>query len=158
MLQVPEKIFNADLKSVDLGLSDILIFEKDEIEKEQIGYRYTGLPGEGEPIEDWIGEDYVVIGLDSCCGDPIIAKVDEDELPIYFMHHDDWSSLQLIATSFEQFINLLKKLDKTNLANKEECEHTFEIIKRESPNISLDYWESLISSGYEFLTGNDYYT
>ena len=24
----PEKIFNADLKSVDLGLSDILIFEK----------------------------------------------------------------------------------------------------------------------------------
>lgn len=87
MLKVPEKIFNIDINDIEVGLSDIHIYGKDEIEEAQAGYRYNELTG--ELIEDWIGEKYVVIGNDSCCGDPIIAKIDEEELPIYSMFHDD---------------------------------------------------------------------
>jgi len=155
MLKVPEKIFNIDINDIEVGLSDIHIYGKDEIEEAQAGYRYNELTG--ELIEDWIGEKYVVIGNDSCCGDPIIAKIDEEELPIYSMFHDDWSSLQIIANSLDQFINILKKLDETDLEDKEKCKNTFEDIKREVPNTSFDYWEGLIASAYEFLTDDQYW-
>jgi len=155
MLKVPEEIFNIDINDIEVGLSDIHIYGKDEIEEAQAGYRYNGLTG--KPIEDWIGEEYIVIGNDSCCGDPIIAKTDEKGLPIYSMFHDDWSSLQIIANSFEQFKNTLKELDKTNLEDKEECKKIFEDIKKEVPNTAYDYWEGLIAAAYEFLTDEEYW-
>ena len=154
MLNVPEKIFSIDVNDIEIGLSNIHIYRKDEIEEAQAGYRYNGLTGYS--IEDWIGEEYIVIGNDSCCGDPIIVKIDEEKLPIYSMFHDDWSSLQIIANSWEQFVNILKKLDKTDLKNKEECKKVLEDIKQEVPNTSYDYWEGLIASAYEFLTDKEY--
>ena len=39
----------------------------------------------------------------------VTLKIDEEEIKIYSMFNDDWSSLQVIANSFEQFINILKK-------------------------------------------------
>ena len=155
MLKIPEKLLNIEINDVEIGLSDIHIYGRNEIEKAQAGYRYNGLTG--ELIEDWIGEEYLVVGNDSCCGDPIIAKIDEEEIPIYSMFHDDWSSLQIIAHSLEQFINILKKLDGTNLENKEECKKLLEDIKKEVPNTSSDYWEGLIASAYEFLTDEKYW-
>lgn len=155
MLKALEKVFNIDINNIEIGLSDIHIYGKDEIEEAQAGYRYNGLTG--EPIEDWIGDEYIVIGNDSCCGDPIIAKIDEEELPIYSMFHDNWVSLQIIANSLEQFTNILKKLDETDLADKEECKNIFKSIKQEVPNISYDYWEGLIASAYEFLTDDEYW-
>lgn len=154
MLKLPEKIFNIDINDIEIGLSDIHIYGKYEIEEAQAGYRYNELTG--ETIEDWIGEEYIVIGNDSCCGDPIIVKINEEKLPIYSMFHDDWSSLQIIADSLEQFINILKKLDKTDLQNKEECNKALEVIKKAVPNNSFNYWESLIISAYEFLTDEEY--
>lgn len=155
MLKVPEKIFNIDINDVEVGLSEIHIHSKDEIENAQAGYRYNGLTG--EVIEEWIGDEYIVIGNDSCCGDPIIAKIDEEKLPIYSMFHDDWSSLQIIANNLEQYINILKKLDETDLEDKEECKKIVEIIKKEVPNTSVDYWEGLIAAAYEFLTDEEYW-
>jgi len=72
------------------------------------------------------------------------------------MFHDDWSSLEIIANSLDQFINILNKLDKTDLEDKEECKNIFEDIKKEVPNTSYDYWEGLIVSAYEFLTDEEY--
>ena len=149
MLEIPEKLFNIDVNDIEVGLSEFHMYRKDEIEEAQAGYRYDELTG--EPIEDWIGEEYIVIGNDSCCGDPIIAKIDEDELPIYSMFYDDWSSLQMISNSLEQFVNILKKLDKT------ECKKIFEEIKKEVPSMSFDYWEGLIAVTYEFLTNDKYW-
>ena len=155
MLKVPEKIFNVEVNDVEIGLSEIHIYEKDEIEDAQAGYRYNGLTG--EVIEEWFGEEYIVIGNDSCCGDPIIAKVDEEEIPIYFMFHDDWSSLQLIASSLEQFVDILKKLEETDLEDKDECVNVLEDIKQEVPSASYEYWEGCVASAYEFLTDEEYW-
>ena len=79
-----------------------------------------------------------------CCGDPIIAKIDEEKIPIYSMFHDNWSSLQIISDSLDQFIIILKKLKETNLKDKAECEKILEDIKKSVPDISFDYWENLI--------------
>lgn len=72
MLEIPEKLFNIDVNDIEVGLSEFHMYRKDEIEEAQAGYRYDELTG--EPIEDWIGEEYIVIGNDSCCGGPIIAN------------------------------------------------------------------------------------
>jgi len=154
MLKVPDKIFNIDINDIEVGISEIHIYTKDEIEEAQAGYRYNGVSKEKN--EEWIGEEYIVIGNDSCCGDPIIAKIDEEEIKIYSMFNDDWSSLQLIASTFEQFINFLKKIDETNLEDKEECKRLLEQIKTDLPNEAYDYWEGLIVAAYEFLTDEEY--
>ena len=39
MLKVPEKIFNIDINDIEVGLSDIHIYGRDEIEEAQAGYR-----------------------------------------------------------------------------------------------------------------------
>ena len=63
----------------------------------------------------------------------------------------------IIANSLEQFTNILKKLDQTDLEDKEECKKTFEDIKKDIPNTSYEYWEGLIASAYEFLTDEEYW-
>jgi len=148
MLKLPDKLFDIDTNDIEIGSSTIHLYEKDKIEKMQRGYRYNGLTG--EPIEDWFGDAYVVIGVETCCGDPIIAKIDEEDLPIYYMFHDDWSTLQKVANSLEQFINMLKKINNTYLETEEEYEELINDIKKEVPNTSYDYWESIIELAYDF--------
>lgn len=155
MLNLPDELFNIDINDVEIGLTDIHIYGRDEIEEAQAGYRYNGLTG--EPIEEWFGEEYIVVGNDSCCGDPIIAKIDEEEIPIYYMFHDDWSTLRLIAISLKQFTNTLKDIKKIDLENKEQCKQLLEYIEKTLPNEAYGYWEGLIASAYEFLTDDEYW-
>lgn len=153
-LNVPNKIFDRKINEIDVGLSEIYLYDKDEIEEAQAGYRYNGLTG--EVIEDWIGDEYIVIGNDSCCGDPIIVKVDEEELPIYNMFHDDWDSLQKISNSFEEFLDVLKLIDNIDLRDRESCKRLLENIRKKVKLESYDYWDSLITTAFEFLTDENY--
>lgn len=153
-LNVPNKIFNREINDLEMGLSDIHLCSKDEIEDAQAGYRYNGLTG--EVIEDWFGDEYIVIGDDSCCGDPIIAKVDEEEIPMYYMFHDDWDSLQKISNSFDEFLDVLKMIDSIDLRDKESCKKLLEDIRKKAKLESYDYWDSLITTSFEFLTDENY--
>ena len=148
MEKLPKKLFERDIESVNCGLSDIYFFKENSIEKEQAGYRFNGLTG--EPIEEWIGDNYYVIGIDSCCGDPIIVDVSKEELPIYYMFHDDWSSLQLIAESFDQFLEILHLIDDNDFDYEEGKDELIAKIKEICPEEGYDYWEGLIQSGFEF--------
>ena len=40
MLKVPEKLFNREFEEVEIGISTLNFFPKDNLEKEQIGYGY----------------------------------------------------------------------------------------------------------------------
>ena len=153
MEKLPKKLFERDIDSVNCGLSDIYFFDEDEIEKEQAGFRFNGLTG--EPIEDWIGDNYYVIGIDSCCGDPIITDVSKEELPIYNMFHDDWSTLTLIDYSFEQLLAILHMIEETDIADENEKDNLVSRIKEIIPEDGYDYWEVLLRTGYEFLNDID---
>ena len=149
MEKLPKKIFERDIESVDCGLSDIYFFKENEIEKGQAGFRFHGLTG--EIIKDWIGDNFYVIGIDSCGGDPIIVDISKEELPIYFMFHDDWTSLQLIAESFDQFLDILYLIDDGDFHSEEGKDKLIANIKDIVPEEGYDYWEALIQSGYEFV-------
>lgn len=151
-MTVPNKIYDININDVKIGVSEIHLYLKDELEKAQIGYR---VDNNGNKIEEWIGDNYIVIGKDYCCGDPIIMDISDGKLPVYNMFHDDWNSLQKIADNFEQYIDILKKIDETNLSDEKEKNKLISIIKKIVSSDAEEYWNSIIQVAYEFFNDID---
>lgn len=147
-----DKIFKRDIDDVEVGLSIIHLYSKEEFDDAQIGYRVNKT---GEKINEWIGDNYYVIGNDSCCGDPIIVDTSDSKLPVYSMFHDDWSMLDKITESYEQYLDILKEIEKADLSNQDSCKKLTDKIINETPNEGNDYWEALIESAYEFINDID---
>jgi len=139
-----KKVFSVKPRMLELSMSEVCIFSKEVFEDAQIGYR---VDDDGVKIKDWIGEEYYVIGDDSMCGDPIIVKSDEPELPIYFMAHDDWNSLEKIANSVEDFAKILKMIGKVDWTQENQVNELKDKINAITPENS--YWDSLIRVEYE---------
>lgn len=152
MINVPNKLFERDIDDVEIGMSEIHLYSKDEIEDGQLGYR---IDNKGNEIKEWIGDNYIVIGDDSALGDPIIVDINDDKLPVYNMFHDDWSSLQKIAYDFNQYIDILNKIDGNDLSNEEEKDKLINEIVKIVPKDGQDYWKSLLQVAYEFLNDLD---
>ena len=152
MINVPNKIFKRDIDDVEIGMSEIHLYSKDEIEDGQLGYR---IDNKGNEIKEWIGDNYIVIGDDSALGDPIIVDINDDKLPVFNMFHDDWSSLQKIAYDFNQYIDILDKIDGSDLSDEEEKDKLITEIVKIVPKDGQDYWESLLQVAYEFLNDLD---
>lgn len=150
MLKIPSELFERNIEDITVGLSDIHLYAKNEIEDAQIGYSKDG---NGKKLKNWIGDNFLVIGHDSCCGDPIIVDLSEEKLPVYSMFHDDYSSLQKITNSFKEYINILNEIEEVDLSDAEKSLALIEDIKNN--NIEEDYFESLIKSAYEFLNDLD---
>ena len=86
---------------------------------------------------------------------PIITDLSNEKLPVYSMFHDDWSSLQQISIDFEQYIEILNKIDEADIGNENEKDKLISYIKAIVPEEGIEYWESLIQVGYEFLNDID---
>lgn len=152
MLKVPEELFKREFEKVEIGISTLNFFPKDNLEKEQIGYGYDQSCTESSK---WFGKEFVVIGQDSGFGNPIIAKVDETEIPVFTLFNDDKTSVEKIANSFEQYIGVLSKIKKTDLYRRDEINNLLDEIENIVPENSYYYWENLINSAFDFFT--DFY-
>ena len=151
MINIPDKIYDRNINDVEIGLSEIHLYSKEEIKEAQLGYSVNS---DGNKITDWLGDNYVVIGNDSCCGDPIITDIFNEKLPVYIMFHDDWDSLRQIADNFELYIDILNKIDSTDLSREIEKNRLISNIKAMSlTEDEEDYWNSMIEFAYEFLNG-----
>lgn len=150
---IPEKIFDRKINDIRIGVNDIHLYSQDEINDAQAGYRYNGMTG--EVIKDWIGDEYLIIGNDSCCGDPIIIKTDEDKLPVFTMFHDDWEMITKIADSFEEYVSILEEISKINLKDEANCRDLLSRINEQVKEEYYDYWEDLIWGTYEFLVDEE---
>lgn len=148
MLKVPEKLFNREFEKVEIGISTLSFFPKDNLEKEQIGYGYDQSNAESPK---WFGKEFVVIGKDSSLGDPIIAKVDETEIPVFTMFNDDKTSVEKVADSFEQYMGVLSMIKETDLYRRDKIIDLLDEIEAIVPKNSLYYWEELINSAYDYL-------
>lgn len=148
MLKVPEKLFNREFEKVEIGISTLNFFPKDNLEKEQIGYGYDQNRAESPK---WFGKEFVVIGKDSGLGDPIIAKVDETEIPVFTMFNDDKTSVEKVADSFEQYMGVLSMIKNTDLYRRDKINNLLDEIEAIVPENSLYYWEELINSAFDYL-------
>lgn len=148
MLEVPEKLFNREFEKVEIGISTLNFFPKDNLEKEQIGYGYDL---NNVQSNNWFGKEFVVIGKDSCLGDPIIAKVDEAEIPVFTIFNNDKTSIEKVADSFEQYMGVLSMIKETDLYRRDKIIDLLDEIEEIVPQKSLYYWEDLINSAYNYL-------
>lgn len=128
--------------------SEIIFFEKQNIDAGQSGFRYAGFSD--EIIDEWPGNEYVIIGYDptgGCGPDPYIMKTNEKELPIYWLMTDsgDWKNPDKIANSFEDFIKIINCLNKNlNSDNNPNKELILNEISQINSNENMWYWKNLL--------------
>jgi hypothetical protein len=97
-----------DFESVDYGTGGLLLFTPEDVPQGQLGYTVTtdGRSLVGVGPGDWRPE-WVVIGYETACGDPIFAS-QESPHPVFTAMHGQGSwDPQLVAQSLEVFRDCL---------------------------------------------------
>jgi hypothetical protein len=104
---------------------------------------------------DWQAE-WLVIGHEGLCGDPLFIDTEDDDFPVYTADHGEGSwTARLVAFSFRHFGQILDRLHQLSRgrSNPVELERHplsdgeriafMEFIRRESPDVDFGFWESL---------------
>lgn len=148
MLEIPENIFNRNFETIELGANKISFFKKENLEKEQIGYRFDDTKTESK---DWFGKEFLVIGKEESSRNPIIAKTNDEKIPIYMMFGNDKTTMEKVADSFEGYVNVLNMIDKTDLYRKDKINNLMSDIEKIVPQSSMYYWNGLVNDAFNYL-------
>ena len=135
------------LKEIDFKYSRMVYFSKDNIDDGQKGYRY--IPDSDEIINEWPDDNLVIIGLDPS-PDPILLKVDEDNLPVYIFENSDWNYPEVIADSLDDYIKINNMIAEysESIENKSLNETEFtELIEKIKVINDNRYWTQLLLMG-----------
>ena len=148
MLEIPENIFNRNFETIELGSNSISFFKKENLEKEQIGYRFDS---EKSELKDWFGKEFLVIGKEELSRNPIIAKTNDKKTPIYMMFGNDKTTMEKVANSFEEYVNVLNMIDNTDLYRKDKINNLMNNIEKIVPQNSMYYWNGLVNNAFYYL-------
>lgn len=113
-------------------------YSEDELREAMIGYHHNS---DNIKINDWFGDNYLIIGVDNLMGDPIIVKTDEKEMPVYHTYYDDWTMIFKICDSYKNYKEIIKIFTNSDKENKDEL---IDGIKKLLGNSDIAYWEELI--------------
>ena len=140
---------------IEVGAHNLCMYSREDLDEAQVGFR---VDAEGNKLDNWIGDEYFVIGYDSGNGNPIIVKVDEEQIPVYTMKKDNKKSLRLIVDTYDEFIDILKLIEATNLYKKEDCQNLLIQTYVQIPDEAHNFWTLLIAEAYEFYTDDKFDT
>ena len=146
--EIYEKL--AKLQPLEFRYGEIFYFDKDNIEEGQEGFRYN--PIKQEVIEDWTGDEYVIIGHDESIGDgpdPIIIKIDDPKLPVFYFatEYEDWSKPTQIANSLDDYIAIMDKIAQyaDDIADTNLSEENFKSLMEEIGKLNTSsYWNGFL--------------
>ena len=142
-------------KSVSFGSMSVQIHEPDEIQEAQLGYSVD--PDSNSLVTDEEGswkQNWLVIGYEDLCGDPIFVDTSVEGCPVYTAMHGtgSWNPI-LIASSIESFAKALEiismrgkgrenpvELESNPLPSGERADALREI-QRENPNADMGFWQ-----------------
>ena len=148
------------LPNIQFKYGSLRFFNKDNINEMQDGFRFNGRTG--ERIQDWPGDNYVIIGYDETAGcgpEPYIVKTDEEKLPVYWLMTDggDWSKPTFVCDSLEEFsksINMLVDYASFFRSSTLTEELKQEIIDKigviEGKEVISEYWDYLLSNAIPY--------
>ena len=135
--------------SVSIGYASIDLSPVAELEAAQRGYSIVP----AGQTTDWRAE-WLVIGSEGLCGDPIFIDTSDASFPVYTAAHGmgEWSP-QVVASSFRHFIQILERLqvlargratpvemEKHPLPDSER-EAFIDSIRRDSADADVSFWE-----------------
>ena len=155
-----ESILVAIKSELSFGCSTIRVYHPSELASGQVGYSVssTGEILSGDRDGDW-HKDWLVIGCDETCGDPIFIDRDEEGYPVYtaVTGKGRWVP-QRIAVSLTAFAQTLSTvtavakgrenpvaLEKHPLTQSER-EVTLATIRQHNPKLDLGFWEGLLAN------------
>lgn len=144
--------------SVSLGYSTIEICAPTQLEDAQLGYAYD-LQGNslvGQSAGDWQA-NWLVIGHEGLCGDPIFVDRQEDGLPVYTAIHGvgSWEPV-MIATKLQNFVETLKIIEEIakgretpvllerNPISSDQKEKVLTKIRNTTQINEVEFWELLL--------------
>jgi len=142
----------APFDSVSLGYHEIHLAFVGQLEEAQRGY--SSVPGD----ETMWDPDWVVIGSDDMCGDPIFIDTADEEFPVYTAEHGagEWRP-RLIAFSFQHLLDILEQFRsfrggcstpvelKRRPITSAEREHLLSFIRQRNPDIEISFWEDWLA-------------
>jgi hypothetical protein len=145
---------------VDFGVGGLRLFPPESIDAEQVGYAKTSdgrpLVGEGEGM--W-KDGWLVIGQETCCGDPVFVDASAPRRPVFTALHGEGSwepqqiaiSLEAFANCFEEFARIAQQRDspvaveENPLGDAERDGFLTRIAEINHGSVAPDFWELLIS-------------
>lgn len=148
------------IPAVSLGYTAVRVHGVDELEEAQIGYSIDPSgPSlvDGEP-GSW-QRQWVVIGYEDGCGDPIFIDAETESFPVYTAMHGkgNWEP-NLIATGLLNFAAAMREiatvakgrenpvaLEANPIASLERG-NVLDRIQRQNPGIDLTFWETWLGS------------
>lgn len=133
---------------VSLGFRTVRLLQANELTKAQEGYAGPG----------W-SADWLVIAEEDELGDPIVADLGVEDLPVFTAAHGEgeWEPIQL-ADSFAGFVAALEAVaavspgreDPVSLEENpvpdEERERLLAAIRERNPNADPEFWESWLEA------------
>ena len=153
----PQQLLSAlAIPSVSLGYATVKIYTANELEEAQLGHSaapsgnaLTGANDEGSWKTEWLA-----IGYEDLCGDPIFIDTACEGYPVYSAAHGegDWQPRR-IATSLKSFAQAIDEVStlakgraapielETNPIGVEEKASFLARIQRENPGCDLEFWE-----------------
>jgi len=98
-----------DFDSVEYGVGGIQLLQPDELPRGQVGFAVTsdGKSLVGTALGDWRSE-WLVVGHEIACGDPIFASQDAPHPVFSAMHGEVFWEPKIIAPSIEVFAPCLR--------------------------------------------------
>jgi len=145
---------------VSFGYETIHVLKSPELKSHQIGYSIgpTGKSLTGHRAGDWL-EQWVAIGYEDLCGDPIFIDTLAPGFPVFTAIHGEgrWEPKQ-IADSLEQFgrvLSIIANLAKgrenpvaleENPLSQSEKENAITVIQRDNPRSSIEFWAILLTN------------
>lgn len=143
------------MPKIEMKYGPIEFLSMDTIDKGQEGFRFAWKTGEKN--DNWIGDEYVIIGYDYSAGfgpEPFMVNTIKKELPVYWLMPDggDWDNPTFVSSSLEKFnkeIHMLKEYENDLVYNVifdvtlEEIVN--KIIEIEGNDELTDYWDSFFA-------------
>jgi len=154
-----QHILNTIKSEISLGSAIIHVYQPHEIRSGQVGYSVstTGKPLSGDRSGDW-QKEWLVIGYDGTCGDPLFIDTSKEEYPVYtaMTGKGRWDPIP-IAISLQGFANALSAVaalakGRENPAALEQNPITISeknialaIIRQQNPDIEISFWDTLLT-------------
>ena len=77
-------------------------------------------------------------------GDPILVDAKESNLPVYYIMNEEWENVVPVAKSFNDFIHILKNLDKMINNDKATREQIKDYVtKIDDENGTIGFFENI---------------
>jgi hypothetical protein len=160
-IENPQQLLSAlAIPSVSLGYTTVKIYTANELEEAQLGYSVdpsgntlTDANDEGSWKTEWL-----IIGYEDLCGDPIFIDTASEGYPVYTAGHGEgaWEPKRIATTlkSFAQAIDEVSRIAKgretpieleTNPIGAEEKANFLARVQKENPDIELEFWEQWLA-------------